>query len=292
MKIVFFGASRFVIPVIEELCNSFDLVLVVTTEQKDSDPVPVFCIKNNIPFISAAKFDDSLKVLLRKTHAPIAVLASFGIFLPTEVLNIFSQGILNIHPSLLPLYRGPTPVQSAILHGDEETGVTIIKLDEEMDHGPILGQEKEVIFETDTAESLMEKLFRKGAKMIEEIIPGYLSGKVKLRAQDEDLATYTQPTLSRQDGFIDSENPPAKVQLDRMIRAYFPWPGVWSKFRIQNSEFRIKGARVFGDGCQELRVKFLPENKIQVEGGKPMTYKDFYNGYPYLKDATEKIIAN
>ncbi len=274
MKIVFFGASRFVIPVIVLLTKKFDLVLVVTTEKKVTDPVPAYCLTNDIPYLSVSKFDDVVKAGLKNIHASVAVLASFGIILPMEVLTLFPKGILNVHPSVLPLYRGPTPVQSALLNGDAETGVSIIKLDVEMDHGGILGQEKVVISETDTAESLMDMLFRKGANMLVRIIPDYVSGKLEFVEQDHSKATFTKRLLTREDGFIDSDNPPSKEQMQRMIRAYYPWPGVWSKIRIKN---------------QELRIKFLPGNKIQAEGGKPMSIKDFLNGYPQVKKFIENL---
>jgi methionyl-tRNA formyltransferase len=189
-------------------------------------------------------------------------------------LNIFPKGIINIHPSLLPKYRGPTPVQTAILNGDNTTGLTIIKLDEQVDHGPILAQRKEPILENDTAESLYERLFKLSASSIVSTIELYLKGKIELRKQNHAKATFTK-RLSREDGHIDLQNPPAKEIFDRMIRAYDPWPGVWTKWKMENGKWKI--------------VKFLPEKKIQVEGKKLMSYKDFVNGYPEAKDLIKKL---
>ena len=141
LKIIFFGASKFVIPLIEMLNKNFDLALVVTTERNPLDAVPNFCQKNNISYISVKTISEALD-RIKKENAQLGVLAYFGLLLPKELLNIFPKGILNIHPSLLPKYRGATPVQTAILNGDLGTGVTIIKLDEELDHGPILAQIK------------------------------------------------------------------------------------------------------------------------------------------------------
>ncbi len=283
-KIIFFGASRFVLPVIDMLNKNFDMELVVTTEKSPTDVVPVYCRSNNISYLSISKFDKETKQRIEKIKAPVAVLAYFGKLLSKEVLDIFPKGILNIHPSLLPLYRGATPVQSALLRGDRETGVTIIKLDVQMDHGPILGQEKELIQEKDTTETLHDRLFKKGAAMFVSKIPDYLSGKKNLREQNEKEATYTKRTLTRQDGYFDINNPPGKEQLDRMIRAYYPWPTVWTKVRIKNPTNSASG--------QELRIKLLPDNKIQAEGGKPMSIKDFLNGYPQLKEDVKKVLLN
>lgn len=277
MKIIFLGASRFVLPVIQMLEKNFDLALVVTTERSPSDAVPFYCNSNNIPYLSVAKFDIESKKQLKKVNVPLGILAYFGVILPADILNLFPKGILNIHPSLLPHYRGATPVQSAILNGDCETGVTIIRLDEQMDHGPILSQEKQPIYETDTAEILYDRLMKKGASMMEQIIPEYLSGKATLKDQSENEVTYTKRSLKRQDGYVDIENPPSKEILDRMIRAYYPWPGVWTVFKIEK---------------KELRIKLLPGKNIQVEGKKPVTYKDFINGYPQFKEKLKSIFLD
>jgi len=275
MKIVFFGASKFVLPLIAMLQKQHDLQLVITTETDLSDTVPTFCKSNNIVYQSIKKFDDSLLQMLKQTNAELGVLAYFGLFLPKNVLDLFPKGILNIHPSLLPKYRGPTPVQSAILNGDTETGVTIIKLDKDMDHGPMLAQENATISPQDTTETLHEVLFHKGTVLLEKIIPQYETGTSKSTEQSHEQATYTKRDLTRQDGFIDLEYPLEKTQFDRMIRAYYPWPAVWTKTKLNG---------------KEVRIKFLPENKLQVEGKKPMSFKDFLNGYPEMREKIEKIL--
>jgi len=276
MKIVFFGASKYVIPLIEMLNSNFDLVLVVTTELNPNDTIPSFCKKNNIPCLSVKTIADSLEEIKAK-NAELGVLAYFGLLLPKELLNTFPKGILNIHPSILPKYRGATPVQTAILNGDSETGVTIIKLDEELDHGPILAQEKEKVLSNDTTATLHDKLFTKGTDMLKKLIPEHIEGKIKLQDQKHDEASFTERDLTRQHGYFDINNPPSKEKLDRMIRAYYPWPGVWSKMQI---------------GDKEKIVKFLPENKLQVEGKKPVSLKDFLNGYPDLEEKTTTFLTN
>jgi len=272
MKIIFFGASKFVLPLIDMLHANFELALVITTERSPLDAVPQFCQQKNIPFLSIRSLDEAIGTITEK-KAELGVLAYFGMLLPQNVLQTFPRGILNIHPSLLPKYRGATPVQSAVLSGDHETGVSIIKLDEHMDHGPILAQEKEIIHPEDTTETLHGRLFTKGTHMLQSLIPEYIDGTIRLQNQEHDKAVFTKHSLIKQDGYFDSNNPPS--HLDRMIRAYYPWPAVWTKLPING---------------KEKIVKFLPGGKLQVEGKNPMSVKDFLNGYPSLKPLIEKIL--
>ena len=279
MKIIFFGASKFVIPIIKMLNKHFELTLVITTERDESDVVPAFCKKNNIPYLSIKKASEAMQRLQEEKEA-LGVLAYFGLLLPKELLETFTHGIINIHPSLLPKYRGATPVQSALLSGETETGVTIIKLDEQMDHGPILAQEKETILPTDTTETLHARLFQKGTEMLEELIPLYGANKITLHPQNDTDATYTKRAFTRQDGFIDLDNLPETTELDRMIRAYYPWPTVWTLLRLSATD----------EHANEKRIKLLPGNKLQMEGKKPVSIKDFINGYPEMKEIIQKLL--
>lgn len=271
-KVVFFGSSKHVIPIIDVLRRNFDLALVVTTEKLPTDPIPSYCHKKHIPHISVSTLSDpTLNPQLSTFNSPVAVLADFGLIIPKDILNAFPKGIINIHPSLLPKHRGPTPVQTAILEGVKVTGVSIIKIDDKIDHGTLLGQEKEEILPADTSESLHKRLFEKGANLLIKVLNKYIEGNLKPSPQNHKKATFTKP-LTRQDGFIDPStfnSQLSTLSLDRMIRAYFPWPGVFTKLKINN---------------KELRIKLLPDKKIQVEGKRPMSYKDFINGYPGAKN--------
>lgn len=275
MKTVFFGSSSYVIPVIEKVRVHFEIAHVFTTEKNQSNPVPSYCNKTTLPFSSVTTLSDTDTLYkLHAADAPFAILADFGLIIPPHLFHAFPKGIINIHPSLLPKYRGPTPVQSAILLGDQKTGVTIIRLDEQIDHGPILTQKEESIHPYDTAQSLYQRLFEIGTDILLSHIQDYLSDKTQLKEQDHSLATYTKE-LSRADGYIDVHTPPAKDVIERMTRAYHPWPGVWTKFEINN---------------RETRVKLLSKQMLQVEGKRPMSVKDFLNGYPELKDIITKLL--
>lgn len=273
-RLVFFGSSAYVLPILDTLKSKFELALVATTEQKPTDAVLAYCKQHNIPYLPLQQWNNEAMEQLQTTNAPFAILADFGLIIPQEVLDIFSKGILNIHPSLLPLYRGPTPVQTVLLNGDTTTGVSIIKLDAELDHGSLLDQKEYTIQATDTADSLYKTLFAEGAQMLSKVIPQYLSGDLPLKEQDHTKVTFTKQRLTKQDGFVDAEHLPNPQQLDHMIRAYYPWPGVWTKLRIKN---------------QEVRIKLLPEQKLQVEGKKPVTYKDCLNGYPQMQEFISKL---
>lgn len=268
MQIVFFGSSRYVVPVVEMLHNNFDLALVITTEQNSMDPIPFYCKAKKIPFISvrkAADLDTSYEI--ESSMAQLAIVADFGIIIPQKVLGFFDMGVINIHPSLLPKYRGPTPAQNAILNGETTTGVTIIKLDKYMDHGPVIGQIEEEIKPSDTAKILYERLFKLSLPLLQKIVVNFENSKVKLIPQNHDHATFTK-SLTKEDGYIDFMNFfSSKDFFERMVRAYYPWPGAWTKINVAENEKDVK------------IVKFLPNKRIQVEGGREMDYKDFINGY-------------
>lgn len=275
MRVVFFGSSRYAVPVVEMLYNNFDLPLVITTEQNNSDPVPFFCRAKKIEYISIRKSADLLSAYqIDQTMASIGVVADFGVIVPQKILNYFSYGAINVHPSLLPKYRGPSPVQNAILNGDKRTGVTIIKLDKYVDHGPVLAQIDEAIKPNDTAQSLYERLFKLGAPLLEKVISKYETQQVVFIPQNHEHATFTKE-LTREDGFVDfKEFFSSKDFFERMVRAYYPWPGAWTKIKLAEKE-------------EPRIIKFLPDKKIQVEGGREMAYKDFINGY---STADKKLI--
>src|SRR5690606_31457425 len=147
-----------------------------------------------------------------------------------HIIDLFPHGIWNIHPSLLPQYKGPSPIQAAILSGDAETGVTIIMLDDQVDHGPMLAQEKVLLAGDETTEQLKHLLFKKGGEMITSLIQ-LLKQKqsVTTTPQDHAKETWTEK-ITKEHGEINLESPPQPEVLDRMIRAYYPWPSVWGKW--------------------------------------------------------------
>lgn len=212
MKLVFFGTPDYVLPILEKLHKSFNnpkiesgVVGVVTQPPKPTGrkqklvycPVDTWAYKKRIPI-----FHSSEAYFKSSVVADIGVLAAYGEIIPKFVIGHFKFGILNIHPSLLPNWRGASPVQASIINGDEITGVTIIKLDEKLDHGPIISQFKEKVLDTDTSESLRKRLFERSAAVLATLLPAYFAGKIKPRDQDHKKATFTRQ-IKKDDAFID-----------------------------------------------------------------------------------------
>ncbi len=281
-RVVFFGTPEFVIPVLKSLHLNFNLVGVVTAPDSiqgrkkllTPSPIKKYCLEKSLsPIFTPDRLDQSIAENLKALNPSLFIVAAYGKILPKIILDIPTLGALNIHPSLLPKYRGPSPIQSAILNGDNKTGISIIRMDDQMDHGPILKQWVFPISEKDTSESLHINMFADAAKKLPSIIEDYLQGSLLPQPQDENQATYC-PLITKKSGFFSLENPPPPEILDRMIRAYYPWPTAWTTLKIKD---------------KEVRIKFLPDYKLQVEGGKPLTLKEFLNGYPELKTTIQKL---
>lgn len=267
MRVVFFGTPSFVVPVLEIIDKNFQLVGVVTAPTESA--VSQQAQRHNIPVLKPTNLDQSFKQKLSGLNVDLGVVASYGQIIPKNILDIPRNGFLNIHPSLLPTYRGPSPIQTAILHGDKVSGVTIIKMDEEIDHGPIISTKEITLSEKDNFQTLSSKMFQEGAKLLVQTIPDFAAGKLQLKEQNHSIASFTK-IIKKEDGYFEINNPPSLDILDRMIRAYYPWPTAWTIWRIKNQE----------SGIKEKIVKLLPGGLIQMEGKKPISFRDFLNGYP------------
>lgn len=289
LKVIFFGTPSFVIPVLSSLIKNFSVVAVVTAPDKPTGrnrqltPSP---IKEYISHIGGViKVLDAIEQL-ENLNPDLFVFAGYGKLVHKTVIELPTYGSLNLHPSLLPKYRGPSPIQSAILSGEDNTGITIYKMDEKLDHGPILYQKQRILKKTDTLETLTNALFQDGADALPTVIEKYISDNLKPVQQDHRNTSFTR-LITKLDGFIDLKHPPSPELLDRMIRAYYPWPTVWTKLKIPNTK---SPASQRDKQITNKIIKFLPDKKIQIEGKKPMSMKDFVNGYPYLqKEITELL---
>lgn len=266
-RIVFFGSGDYVIPIIEKIRKK-GLEFVVTSEHEEEDkptpPLITYLKEENIPYISSdlSNPDDIEKL---KLYAPtLGVLASYGAVIKPRVINMFIYGIFNIHPSLLPKYKGPSPIQAAVLAEDDATGVSIIRLDDQIDHGPILDQKKVQLTGDENYLDLRKKLFEMGAEMIASKLEELREKDHLLETPQEETSEPCTKKITRSDGQIDLSNPPQPEIIGRMIRAYYPWPGVFVKTTLTGTE-KI--------------IKLLPNAQIQVEGKNPMLIKDFANGY-------------
>ncbi len=238
IRIVFMGSPEFAVPIFEGLAHRFKVVGVVTQPDRPSGrgrkislpPVKILALELNIPVIQPIKLRSDLRAkgIIRSWNPTLIVVTAFGQILQKDVLEMASLGCLNVHASLLPRWRGPSPIQAAILNGDEITGVTIMKMDEGIDTGEILRQRSMKIEPEDTGDSLSRKLSKLGSGLLIETIPAYLNGEVQPFPQGDTPTPYA-PILKKSDGLLDFSKP-AKI-LARKVRAYHPWPGTYTYWK-------------------------------------------------------------
>lgn len=288
-KFAFFGTGDFAVKILDILYqNDFIPELVITTTDKPKGrklvltppPVKIWTQKKNIKTITIEQC-----AALGAAHCDLFIVADYGKIIPKEVLDIPKYGALNIHPSLLPKYRGPSPIQSFILSGEKETGTSIILLDEELDHGPILTRQKLSVENLanlavqpplggSTAKlnykQLEEKLAELGGELLVETINDWVSGEIKPIPQKHDEATYTKK-ITKKDGEIDL-NGPAEI-IERKIRAFTPWPGAY--FFANGKRIIITDAEL--DEKEKLKIK-----RVKPEGKKEMDFADFLRGNPHV----------
>lgn len=200
-------------------------------------------------------------------NADLGVIAYYGKIIQKNILDLPKHGFINVHPSLLPRWRGPSPVQAAILAGDKITGLTIHIAAERFDSGPILAQKEIPIATDDTCLSLTERLSKEGAALLAPTIKKWLAGEIKPKPQDGSKATYTK-LLKKKDGEIDWTRPPDYIE--RMVRAYDPWPGTFTKMK-NGKTVKIKKAEVVNGVFKPIIV--------QPEGKKEMSWEAFLRGH-------------
>jgi methionyl-tRNA formyltransferase len=236
-KLIFMGTPDFALPVLRALIKRYEVVGVVTQPDQrvgrgrkvEAPPVKVLALAHNLPVLQPPSLRQPNVVAELKALAPeLIVVAAYGQILPAEVLVIPPRGCLNVHASLLPKYRGAAPIAAAILAGEEETGVTIMLMDEGMDTGPILAQATCPISPADTQESLSTRLAQLGADLLMETLPRWLAGKIEPRPQDHSQATYSR-VITKEDGLIDWSQ--SAVEIWRRCRAYYPWPSTYTYWR-------------------------------------------------------------
>lgn len=228
--IIFFGTEEFSAESLRALiANGFNIAAVVTKpdskkgrgQKMISPTVKVIAQKHDIPVWQPAKLRDITEDI-KQLQPATGVLVSFGKIIPQSTIDLFTPGIINVHPSPLPKYRGPSPIESAILHGDSETGVSIMQLSAAMDAGPVYSFASHLLKGTETQPELYETLSKVGASELVRVLPQIISGELQPTPQDESAATYCQ-LIQKSDGTIDW-NKPAE-QIVREIRAYKGWPG-------------------------------------------------------------------
>lgn len=275
MKIVFIGTPEFGAIILEGLIKAnFGPVLVVTAPDKPvgrkqilTPPlVKAIAQKYNIPIAQPEKIGN-FKLEIGNLQPDLIIVAAYSQILPKKILEIPKYGCLNVHPSFLPKYRGASPIQYAILNGDTETGVTVMLMDEKMDHGPIISSSFFPISKI-AYEELSKELANLGAELLVETLPKWAEGKIKPEPQDDSKATYTK-ILKKEDGRIDWKK--SVEEIERQIRAFNPWPGTFALFDGKN--FKILKAEVLkqtknGPFGEPGKTFLAPDDKIAVQTGK------------------------
>lgn len=272
-------------PVLGALVKAgYYIVAVVTTPDKPvgrkqiltPPPIKVAAQKLGLNVLqpSSLKNDPDLKFIIYNLKLDIGVVAAYGKLIPPEIFNLPGHSMVVVHPSLLPKYRGPSPVQTAILNGEKISGATIMKIDEELDHGPIISSENYKISGIDLFPKINAEIWQLGAELLIKTLPDYLSGKIKPRPQDHTQATFTKK-FTAEDGEIKPNDTPE--QTYNKIRALNPEPGVFIWLEKNGKKISLK---ILAAEMENGRPKF---KRVQLEGGKPMDIKEFLAGHPNFK---------
>lgn len=298
MNIVFFGTSNVALPILETLSRHHTISAVVTQpdaavgRQQDmqESPVSILAREMNLQTLKpeTVKNNDWLVMELKSLQADIFIVVSYGKILPTEIITMPPLGTLNVHFSLLPKYRGASPIQFAIMNGDTFTGTSIMLLDEQLDHGPIVTAERYPIENDDNFLTLSEKLAHASAKLLDLALPDFSAGRLKPTTQDESKATYTK-IISKADGKVDWNKPAEAIY--NQFRAFYPWPGIWTEWngkKIKILDCSVSPAHEAGQvagtvlaggyvACGDSTK--LQIRSLQLEGKTQTDIQSFLNGY-------------
>ncbi len=299
---VFMGTPEFAVAILESLINSSYPVVAAYTQpdkpvgrrqQLAWSPVKSLATQYKIPIVQPQTLKSAEAVKQLASFEPqLIIVAAFGYILPQEVLSLPRFGCLNVHPSLLPRHRGPSPIANALLSGDKLTGVTIMLMDAGMDSGPIVAQRQVAMSSEDTTGSLTARLADAGAELLLDTLPKWLEGKLKPRPQDEAEATYSK-LITKEDGEINWHLPAA--ELWRRVRAFSPWPGCYAwwqgKRLIIHKAIPLSQAGSGEPGKVVALPKAAPVEvgvmtgegilglcQVQLEGKRQMLIADFVRG--------------
>jgi methionyl-tRNA formyltransferase len=286
--IIFFGTENFSLTALTGLIEAgYSIAAVVTKpdsrkgrgQQLVSPSVKVLAEKHNIPVWQPEKLKDIANNI--QALQPVAgVLVSYGKIIPQSIIDLFSPGIINLHPSLLPKYRGPSPIESAIIHGDTETGVTIMQLSADMDAGPLYGTKEYALKGVENRLELYHTLADIGTDLLLELLPRILDDELLPNLQDESKATYCQ-LLQKADAWLKPDEISAK-QAEQHVRAYLGFPK--TKLNVLNQAVIITKAHVSSEKKSPLDIlcrdgAFLSIDELIAPSGRTMNSEAFLNGY-------------
>lgn len=302
LNIIFMGTPEYSVPYLEALIQSnMAPVAVITQPDKPSGrkgtleapPVKQYAVSHGVSVMQPDSVNTPESIeQIRTLHPDLIVLVAFGQIISKEILDLPRLGCINVHPSLLPKYRGPSPRQAPIMNGDTQTGVTIMLMDEKMDHGQILSQVAIPIDTRETYETLCTKTITIGVPLLINTIHEWINGAITPQDQDHSLATYTR-LFKKESGRIDWSK--SATEIDAMVRALNPWPGTWTQWRgkrikiletqpgditAQNTEvkdiFFANGERLYAECGTGKSLEII---KLQVEGKNAVAGTAFIHGY-------------
>lgn len=292
IKVIFFGTEDISVPTLQALIDSdkYDVVGVVTKPDSirgrghklDSPAVAKVAKQYNIPLFQPAKLKD-VESSLKELQPDVGALVSYGKIVPQSTIDLFPHGIINFHPSMLPVYRGPSPIETAIMHGDSFTGLTLMSLIKEMDAGPIWYQEKVGIDPDETSQQLYDRFGKRGAELMIDKLDQIVAGKLKSVDQDDNLALYCY-MIKKSDGDLDPEVMTARDCYNR-LRALSQWPKC--RIKLADHEVIVTEAKPLdhfaGDAWPDI-IPCADNSALQIKqitnpkSGKRMTVADYLNG--------------
>lgn len=295
-RIVFLGSPEFAVPTLRKLDEQFHVVGVVTQPDRPSGrgqflkspPVKRIASELNLPVIQPHKLSEPETLHQLHAWAPdIIVVTAFGQILRSEVLDLPIYGCINVHASFLPRWRGAAPIQAAILNGDEQSGITIMRMDPGIDTGSILNQVPIQLTGLETAGALSSTLSNLGADLLIKTLPGYLDGSLAPIPQDDSLATYA-PMIKKEAGLLDFSQ--SATVLERKVRAFDPWPGAYTfcnngmlkihRTHISEGLLAPPGKRIIRENLPAYTtgLGILVIDNLQPAGKNPMDGKTFLRG--------------
>ncbi len=282
LKIGFFGSSKVSIYVLDELKKAGLIpALIITTPDRPQgrgmkmapNVVKTWAAENNVRALDPEKLDDDFASMLEKEACDLFIVASYGKIMPAGIVNMPKHKTLNVHPSLLPRYRGAAPLPTTILDDTKDTGVTIMRMDEKMDHGPIVAKKEITIAEWPTYEVFEEMMAREGGKVLADCIPAWIRSTLKEIEQNHSLATFTKK-IKKEDGLLDLAADP--YMNFRKIQAYHEWPQAYFFAEKGDKKARVKVT------AASFRDDKLHIEKVIPEGGREMGFSDFLKGYKMI----------
>ena len=291
--IVFFGTEEHSLIALKALCDAdFPIAAVITKPDapkgrggKLTEPaVKTFSRKRGIAVWQPVKLKD-IADDIKQLNKPVGVLVSYGKIIPQSIIDLFSPGIINVHPSLLPKYRGPSPIEAAITNLDAETGVSVMQLDAAMDAGPIYHQEKIALTQQESRAELYDKLFTLGSEKLVELLPRIVNGSLQPAPQNHAEATYCT-LLSKKDSLLDPAALTA-AQAEACVRAHLGFPR--TKLAFDELELIITAAHIEAQPRTALDQEFADGNYLIIDeliaptSGKKMTAEAFLRGHQHSK---------